>query len=124
MSSVHSKNQPRYLVYSRSEPHPYLLPGQFVHRVEVRHDPTSPRPLRGSRHFKGYALYDAATNQLVRLFVFIEPGHTFTEWMLPAPASIEDIQVRHGKDGVMVRTYPSADNTTTTPLEHPCHSFL
>lgn len=71
--------EPRYLIFSRSAPHPAFLPGTFVHRVEVTHDSKSPRPLRGRLHFKGFAVYDDANSRLLRLFVYQEPGHALLE---------------------------------------------
>ena len=93
MSPVRSKVQPRYLVFSRSEPRPYHLPEMYVHRVEVIHDDTSPRRHLGRRQYEGYAVYDVARNRLVRLFVYQEPEHVLSEWRLPLPDTVMDIPV-------------------------------
>ncbi len=93
MSPIRSKVEPRYLVFSRSEPRPYHLPEMYVHRVEVIHDDTSPRPQLGRRQYEGYAVYDVARNRLVRLFVYQEPEHVLTEWRLPLPDTVMDIPV-------------------------------
>lgn len=90
--------QPRYFVFSRSGPRMALLPGQVIHRVEVVHDATSPRPSDGSRRYDGFALYDPDRRQLVALFVYHEPGHVLAKWPLPPPESIDDIPVRHTRD--------------------------
>ena len=98
MSHVPSKVQPRYFVYSRSETDSSFLPGLHVHRVEVNHDDTSPRPLRGPLHYEGFAVYDVEKRKLVRLLVFIEPEHLLMAWSLPPPTSIDDIPVCSRKD--------------------------
>ena len=93
MSPIRSKVEPRYLVFSRSEPRPYHLPEMYVQRVEVIHDDTSPRPQLGRRQYEGYAVYDVARNRLVRLFVYQEPEHALSEWRLPLPDTVMDIPV-------------------------------